>query len=108
MSPFYRAVFVWVVVVLSLPICSSVESSDFPIRRWFDNTGAYSTNARYVGYSDGKIRLLNAEDKMIHVPVNRLSLRDRTYVANIQAARTAASSTSSRGNASDRIGFRPN
>lgn len=52
-------------------------------RIWRDKSGKQSTEAEFVGVSDGKVRLRKPTGKEIDVPIEKLSNEDQAYIARI-------------------------
>lgn len=59
--------------------------ANLPLRKWSDDTGAFTIEARLVLILDGKVRLLKTTGRTTTVPVERLSQGDRAYVEQMIA-----------------------
>ena len=49
-------------------------------RKWTDITGKFSVEAELVDVGDGKVRLKKENGKVVSIPIERLSLSDRSFV----------------------------
>ncbi len=72
--------YLWWMVPMSFLL---VTGSAAWARKWSDNTGKFSVEAEFVAVEDGKVRLKKANDKIITVPIARLSGADRRYLASL-------------------------
>src|SRR5262245_5298593 len=63
-------------------------------RLWTDSSGTFHTSATFERSEDGKVKLHNADNKDIVVPLEKLSEADRQYVAGLLAQQKTNSSTS--------------
>jgi len=65
-------------------------------REWKDITGKFSIEAEFVELSGDNVRLRRSDGNVIAVPLNKLSERDRRYIASLQSpkATPAPQSTS--------------
>lgn len=61
-------------------------------REWVDATGEYRVEADLVEYDEQVVTLRNSDDKLIKVPILRLSLEDRKYLAELNPAEPATPS----------------
>jgi hypothetical protein len=59
------------------------------LRRWVDNTGAYSVRGRLIRVLDGKVQLLKDNGRTTTVPISRLSQADFQFVARQASAQKA-------------------
>ncbi len=66
--------------VVSLPTDSSA-------REWKDITGNFSIEAELVKVSDGKVELRRSDGRLIAVPINKLSERDRRYLESLRSTK---------------------
>ncbi len=73
----------WVVVAVSLVTCAVVASAQE--RTWTDRSGKFSVDAEFVEVLEDKVVLRRADGKLIKVPLERLSTKDRAYVNTLQA-----------------------
>ncbi len=55
-------------------------------RTWTDASGSFKVEAVYIGVSDGKVVLRRTDNREVSVPLSRLCLEDRRYVAEMQEA----------------------
>lgn len=60
------------------PQASNVREQ--PMRRWVDNTGEFSVNARLAAIGEGLVRLFKEDGRYCTVPMGRLSQADVAYV----------------------------
>ena len=58
-------------------------SETFAFRRWKDKSGNFSTQAAFVSYGSGKVKLLKEGGGVIQVEVERLSDEDKDYLREI-------------------------
>ena len=73
----------WVLLVgLLLTAAASVSA-----RKWTDSTGKFSVEAELVEVKDGNVRLKRQDDKVITVPLTKLSKADRDFLASIDKAK---------------------
>lgn len=61
-----------------------------PTRTWSDVTGAFSVEAQFVKFDDGKVKLKKGDGKTVAVPLERLCAEDRDFVAQQIIAKRAA------------------
>lgn len=62
---------------------ADTESAEaMPSRTWNDSAGAFSVDAQFTGVKDGKVMLKKSDGKIISVPLDRLSKKDRDFVAS--------------------------
>jgi len=61
-----------------------------PLRRWIDDTAAYAVMGRLVDVRGDRVEIVRADGRSVTVPVARLSVLDRGYVA-VATGRIAAS-----------------
>jgi hypothetical protein len=59
-------------------------------REWRDLSGKYSRVAEYVGQRDGRVQLKQSDGKNISIAVEKLSAKDREFIAQQGASETAA------------------
>jgi len=63
--------------------------SSSEMRRWVDNTGRYSCNARLLRFVDGQVRLLKENGRTSTLPLYRLSENDLQFVHRQASAEQA-------------------
>lgn len=56
------------------------EPAKAPMRDWTDRTGKFRTKAIFVGLRDGKVSLKKKNEKVVVVPLDVLSEKDKEYV----------------------------
>jgi hypothetical protein len=56
------------------------------MRVWTDISGTYTCEAKYVGYSDGEVRLQKTNGRYVRVAIDKLSVADRRIVEGSVAA----------------------
>ena len=52
-----------------------------PVRRWIDDTGSHDTVGRLVEVHGDHVRILKLSGNFTRVPLERLSVADRSYVS---------------------------
>jgi len=67
----------FILLALCTPI-SFAQSAE--VRTWTDITGQYETRAKFLGFSDGQVRLQKEDGTEITLPLARLSQKDQTFV----------------------------
>jgi hypothetical protein len=70
--------------------------SNGAMRRWSDSTGKYATNARLIRVRGNAIVLEKVNQKQVTVPIERLSIADRTFL--IESTMLGLSTTSAKRN----------
>jgi len=65
---------------------STAEVRGEETRTWRDSTGAFSTEAELVGFSDGQVQLKLTDGKVIAIELERLSADDQEYVRSQSGA----------------------
>ena len=55
------------------------------VRKWTDDTGGFSTDAKFVSEKDGIVTLKTADGEQLEIPVAKLSKADQTYVKGLTA-----------------------
>jgi hypothetical protein len=69
----------------------------FPVREWSDDSGLFQISGRLVAIVDGKVRILKTTGRTTTVPLSRLSVADRQYVAEVtHTAESAATQVAAR------------
>ena len=62
-------------------LLSSAWLSNVAAREWTDPTGKYRVEAELIDFTDGVVRLRKEDGRVIAVPLEKLSLADRHFVA---------------------------
>ena len=73
----------WVLLVGLLLTAAAPVSA----RKWTESTGKFSVEAELVEVKDGNVRLKRQDDKVITVPLTKLSKADRDFLASIDKAK---------------------
>lgn len=75
------------VVYKALPIPAQRKKKEAAIdaveRIWTDNTGKFTVKARFISSKAKSIRLLKVNGKVIAVPIERLSAKDREFIKEV-------------------------
>lgn len=70
-----------IAIALLLPGRSSAEAAEQPgFRTWTDSTGKHQTEAAFVDYENGQVRLKKPDRTIIRIPIGNLSEADQQYV----------------------------
>lgn len=56
------------------------------LRTWSDVTGRFRIEAAFVSMADGKVNLRRADNRVVAVPLEKLSAADQAYVQQLQQA----------------------
>lgn len=64
-------------------------TTDIAAREWTDTTGKFSVEAELVGVTGDSVRLRRNDGRVIEVPIDKLSARDRSYLESLRAAKTS-------------------
>jgi hypothetical protein len=64
----------------------SPAAASTQLRTWSDVTGRFKIEAEFVSIADGKVSLRRADNRVIAVPLDKLSAADQAYVQQLQQA----------------------
>ena len=71
-------------VLVCLVICAvASEGARAATRRWTDSTGTYNCEAEFLNFTDGSVELKTVKNKIISVPLERLSHADQEFVKTL-------------------------
>lgn len=56
-------------------------------RKWMSEDGQFSTEAEFVEFAEGKVKLKKASGETILVPIERLSAADRRFIVHVIRAK---------------------
>jgi len=68
------------------PAAAMAAPATSPLRTWSDASGRFQIEAAFVGVVDGKVNLRRADNRVIAVPLEKLSAADQAYVQQQQQA----------------------
>ncbi|NLY02092.1 MAG: c-type cytochrome [Rhodopirellula sp.] len=70
--------------VLGLLIATALPAS---ARKWTSDDGRFTTEAKLLGYADGKVKLKKDSGETVTISIERLSEADRRYVVLVSRSR---------------------
>jgi hypothetical protein len=72
-----------ILIFAGMPLSTMPARAAEEPRTWASQDGKHKTEAGFVGFSRGKVRLLKTDGKTIDVPLGQLSEEDQDYVAQV-------------------------
>jgi hypothetical protein len=70
------------------PADMAVAASNRGPRIWTNHTGEHKTEATFVAFEEGKVRLRRGDGKEVSVPLDKLSKDDQKYIEELRKAPT--------------------
>lgn len=65
------------------------------VRVWQDRTGQFRTDAAFLGFANGKLRLHKTNGVIVEVPAEKMSAEDMKYVEKMMSRQSRSKSTTS-------------
>jgi hypothetical protein len=71
------------VLAVGMVLGAAVTRANGEVREWRDVTGQHTRQAEFVALVDGEVQLKLADGRSATVPLERLSVADRTFIAEV-------------------------